>query len=104
MGEGCVDMKAYARRFAELCPTAPFIMEIISGFARGFKYLEPEFWPPYEKVRAPEFARFLALAKKGKAIPGFKAEGDKKKAEQDYQKAELERSLRYCREVIDIRA
>lgn len=104
VGEGSVDMKAYARRFAELAPAAPFIMEIISGFARGFPYLKPEFWPPYEKVRAPEFARFVALAKKGKAIPGFKPEGDKKKAEQEYQKAELERSLRYCREVIGIRA
>jgi len=104
VGEGCVDMKAYARRFAELCPAAPFIMEIISGFARGFPYLKPEFWPPYEKIRPAEFARFLALAKKGKPIPGFQATGDKKKAEQDYQKAELERSLKYCRDVIGIRA
>jgi sugar phosphate isomerase/epimerase len=104
VGEGCVDMKAYAKRFAELAPTAPFIMEIISGFARGYPYLKADFWPPYEKVRAPEFARFLALAKKGKAIPPFKPEGDRKKAEQEYQKAELERSLRYCREVIGIKA
>lgn len=105
MGEGCVDMKAYAKRYAELCPSAPFILEIISGFAKGFPYLKPEFWPPYERTRSAEFARFLALAKKGKAIPSFKAEGDnKQKAEQDYQKAELERSVRYCREVIGIRA
>ena len=105
MGEGGVDMKAYAKRYAELCPSAPFILEIISGFAKGFPYLKPEFWPPYERTRAAEFARFLALAKKGKAIPSFRAEGEnKQKAEQDYQKAELERSVRYCREVIGIRA
>ena len=79
-------------------------MEIISGFAKGFPYLKPEFWPGYEKIRPAEFSRFLALAKKGKAIPSFQATGDKKKAEQDYQKAELERSLRYCRDIIGIRA
>lgn len=104
VGEGQIDMKAYARRFAELCPTAPFIMEIISGFAKGFGYLKPDFWSGYEKIRPAEFARFLALAKAGKAIPGFQPTGDKKKAEQDYQKAELERSIKYCREVIGIRA
>jgi sugar phosphate isomerase/epimerase len=103
MGEGLIDMKAYARRYAELCPTAPFILEIISGFSHGLPYLKPEFWPAYEKIRPAEFARFLAIARKGKAIPSFKATGDKKKSEQDYQKAELERSMKYCREVIGIR-
>ncbi len=104
VGEGMIDMKAYARRFSELCPQAPFIMEIISGFARGFPWLNQDFWNGYEKIRPAEFARFLALAKRGKAIPSFQATGDKKKAEQDYQKGELERSLRYCRDVIGIRA
>ena len=103
VGEGMIDMAAYARRFAELCPGAPFIMEIISGFSRGTPYLKPEFWPAYERIRPAEFAAFLALAKKGKAIPSFQPQGDKKKAEQDYQKAELERSLKYCREVLGIR-
>ncbi len=104
VGEGMIDMKAYARRYAELCPKAPFIMEIISGFSKGFGYLKPEFWTGYEKIRPAEFARFLSLAKKGKAIPSFQATGDKKKAEQDHQKGELERSLRYCRDTIGIRA
>ena len=103
IGEGMIDMKAYARRYAELCPRAPFILEIISGFAKGFPYLKPEFWTGYEKIRPAEFARFLALARKGKAIPSFQATGDKKKAEQDYQKGELERSIRYCRDTIGIR-
>jgi 3-oxoisoapionate decarboxylase len=103
IGEGIVDMKTYARRYAELAPGAPFVLEIISGFARGFSYLKPDFWKGYEEIRPAEFAKFLALAKKGKAIPPFRPEGDKKKAEQDYQKAELERSVKYCREVIGIR-
>lgn len=103
VGEGMIDMAAYARRFAELAPGAPFIMEIISGFCKGFGYLKPEFWKGYEETRSAEFAKFLALAKRGKAIPSFNPQGDRKKAEQDYQKAELERSLKYCRDVIGIR-
>jgi 3-oxoisoapionate decarboxylase len=104
VGEGIVDMKAYAKRYAELCPKAPFIMEIISGFARSSPYLKPEFWAQWEKVRPAEFAKFMALAKKGKAIPSFSTSGpDKKKSEQDYQLAELERSLRYCRETLGIK-
>ncbi len=105
LGEGIVDMKAYAKRFTELCPSAPFILEIISGFSRGFPYLQPDFWPPYETVPAPSFARFLALARKGESIPPFKPDGDKQQAEQAeqaYQLAELERSLTWCRENLNL--
>ena len=97
MGEGIIDMKAYAKRFAELCPDAPFILEIISGFARPLNYLKPEFWKGYEEVSAESFAHFLSLARKGNAIPAFKPEGDKKAADQAYQKAELERSITWCK-------
>ncbi len=102
MGEGLIDLKAYTKRYTELCPAAPFILEIISGFSRGSGYLKPDFWTGYEKVRSPEFAKFLALAKKGKAIPSFKAEGDKEKSEQTYQLGELARSVKYCRETLGI--
>ena len=49
-------------------------------------------------------AKFEALAKRGKAIPNFKApEGvDKKQAEQEYQKGELERSIKYLRETLGL--
>lgn len=104
MGEGTVDFRTYIKRFAELCPGVPVQLEIISEFARSFPYLKEDFWPPYSKVRAPEFARFVALAKRGKPVAPFKtAEGrDKKLATQEYQKAELERSLKYCREVLGL--
>lgn len=104
MGEGDIDFKAYMRRFAELCPKVPVILEIISGITRPYAYLKPEFWKPYQKVRAHEFAKFLALAKKGKARePLALPEGkDKKLAEQEYQKDQLERSLRYCKQVLGL--
>ncbi len=104
MGEGTIDFKAYIKRFAELCPGVPVQLEIISEFGRNLPYLKDDFWPPYSKVRAPEFAKFVALAKRGKSIEPFKIpEGkDKKLATQEYQKAELERSIKYCQDVLGI--
>ena len=96
MGEGCVDLKKYMERWAALCPEVPVQLEIISGFNRPFPYLKEEFWGPYQRVRAPEFAKFVALAKKGKEIPNGNA-GDA-----DYQKAELERSIKYSKEVLGL--
>ena len=104
MGEGVVDLKAYFKRFAELCPDAPVHIETISGFNREFAYLKPEFWKAFPKARAADFAKFLALAKKGKPMQPFQtpAGADKVKAEQEYQKGEIERSIKYCREVLGL--
>ncbi len=98
-GEGLTDMKAYAKRFFELAPDAPFILETISGFSKPFPYLQPEFWRGYEDIPAKNFAAFVALAKQGKAIPPFdKPADERKEAEQAFQKADLERSIRWCEE------
>lgn len=104
MGEGLVDFKTYMRRFAELCPHTPVQLEIISGFARPYPYRKEEFWSHYRDIRAHEFSRFEELARRGKPIEPYHApEGkDKKIAEQEYQRAELERSLKYCREVLGL--
>ncbi len=104
MGEGNVDLKRYAARFAELCPDAPFQLEIISGFAKPFPYLKESFWSGYEDIRGPELASFIKLAKSGKAIDPFRPDpdADRQKATQDYQKAELERSIRYCKETLKL--
>ncbi len=100
MGEGLVDWKRYLATFSEVCPNVPINLEIISGFARPLPYLKKDFWQPWQKARAHEFASFLAMAKRGKAIEGHKAPD--RKAEQDYQKAELERSLKYCKETLGL--
>ena len=100
MGEGTIDLQTYFRRFAELCPDVPVHIETISGFNREIPYLKEDFWKVWPKARAKDFARFVALARKGKPREPYKApEGkDKKLTEQEYQKAELERSLKYCKE------
>jgi sugar phosphate isomerase/epimerase len=90
MGEGTVDLKTYFQRFAELCPGVPVHIETISGFNREFPYLKSDFWKPWPKAKASDFARFVALAKKGQPRDAWKApEGkDRKLAEQEYQKGE----------------
>jgi 3-oxoisoapionate decarboxylase len=99
MGEGDLDLKTYFKRFVEICPSVPVIIETISGFNREFPCLEPGFWEAFPKARASEFARYLVLAKRGKPRDAWKpASGqDRKLAEQAYQKAELERSLAFCK-------
>ena len=99
-GEGLVDWKEYFKKFGELCPGVPAHLEIISGFAKEYPYLKQEFWQPYPKARANDFAKFLAMAKRGHAIEPHRSPDQK--AEQEYQKGELERSLKYCKEVLGL--
>ena len=102
VGEGVVDFKAIAARWKELMPEQPFVLEIISGFSKGFNYKEATFWPGYETVRAQGLVRFQELAERGKPIPPFKAKDgpEHDESEQAYQLAELERSIAYCKETL----
>lgn len=100
MGEGCVDLKEYFAAFAALCPHVPVHIETISGFARELPYLTSEFWHVWPKARASDLAKFLALAKRGRPLPPHRSANPAE--EQQYQKAELERSIRYCRETLGL--
>jgi sugar phosphate isomerase/epimerase len=100
MGEGDIDQKAYFARFRELCPDVPVHIETISGVGREFAYLNPDFWKAWPNMPAKRFARFLALAERGKPrepwTPPSNPE-ERTKAEQAFQRAEIEKSLRFCR-------
>jgi len=104
MGEGLVDWNKYFDRFAQLCPGVPVQLEIISGGIRNFPYQKPEFWAHYRDIRAQEFLNFTNLAKRGQAREPFKVPTgqDRRQAEQQFQQAELERSLKYSREVLGL--
>ncbi len=104
MGEGQIDLMAYFAAFRELCPGVPVHIETISGFNREFAYLTPEFWKAWPKMPADRFARFLAIAKQGTPRPTFQppAGEDRQKAEQAYQRGEIERSLKYCKDVLGL--
>ena len=104
MGDGDVDLKTYFAKFAALCPGVPVHIETISGFNREIAYLKEDFWKVWPKARAKDFARFVALAKKGQPREPWKApeSQDRKLAEQEYQKGEIERSIRFCKEELGL--
>jgi len=106
MGRGGVDWPAYVERFGQLCPGVPFVLEIISyKWSHESKYLTPEFWSRYPNVRAHEFARYVALAKRGRPFelpPGRPAGEASPELEQAQQKFDLEESLNYCRQELGV--
>jgi sugar phosphate isomerase/epimerase len=104
MGEGCTDLAAFFDRFGESCPGVTVHIETISGFSRPFPIYDRGFWGSFPDGRADELAAFLALAEKGRAIEPFKAAAgaDRAAAEQAYQLGELERSIRFCRDVLGL--
>lgn len=97
MGEGNTDLTAFFDLFEKRCPGVAVNIETISGATREFPIWKPDFWKIFPKGRASDLARFLALAKKGKPLPARP-----KQTEEDYQRAELERSLRYCKETLGL--
>ena len=101
MGAGMVDWVKYFDRFAQLCPGVPVHIETISGFNRGIDYLQPDFWKAFPDMKAPTLARYVAWAKSGKPRDAWKAPAgqDTKQAEQAYQRAEVEQSIRYCKSI-----
>ena len=103
VGDGLIDWKIFTARWTALCPSVPMMIETISGGPRNFPYKQPDFWKNYDK-RPEKFAKFEALAKRGKLIPPFKAPDglDRKKVNQDFQKAELEKSIAYLRNTLGL--
>jgi sugar phosphate isomerase/epimerase len=67
MGDGNIGIADYIREYAAKCPGRPLSLEIIVTGPRYFNYRDPKFWDAYRKDPAWEFARFLALADKGKS-------------------------------------
>ena len=96
-----VDWKEYFARFAELCPQAPVNIETISGFNRELTVDKDEFWKAWPQGKPKGYDQFRALAKRGKPRAAHQLpEGvDRNQAEQEYQRAELERSIEYCKSI-----
>jgi sugar phosphate isomerase/epimerase len=104
MGDGCVDLNAFFDVFEKRCPGVAVNIETISGFPREFPIWKPDFWQVFPKMSAADLARFLALAKRGKAMEPFKAPANvsKDQAQQDYQREQVERSISYCKESLGL--
>jgi sugar phosphate isomerase/epimerase len=102
-GDGLIDWRKLTARWSQFCPRVPILVETLSGLRKIFPYKQPDFWAHYDK-RPDKLAKFEALARRGREIPAFKAppgpEG--RKATQDFQKAELEKSIAYLRNEIGL--
>jgi 3-oxoisoapionate decarboxylase len=111
MGDGATDFQTFLTRFRALCPQSSVVLEVLTGSPpRVMPYLEPDFWKPFPKARAADFARFLALAKKGHPFEGTMLIGPRQgERPPEYTAAlaaqrrfDLERSLDYCSNVLGI--
>ena len=114
LGDGNVGIEGWVRAFQQQCPGSPFTLEIITTWpSMVINYLESEFWDSYPDAPAAEFARFLELVEKGApfAGPGLTVgwEVETEDLPPEYlaalavqQRLDLERSVRYCREVLSI--
>ncbi len=104
VGEGSVDLKNYFAQFARLCPQVPVILETISGRPIPIPFRAPDFWTAYPPSDPREFAAFMAWIERGQPRPPFVPPAGPAGvlAEQEFQRAELERSVRYCREVLGL--
>ncbi len=106
MGQGSVDWTAYMKRYREICPSVPFVLEIISYiWPRELPYLEPKTWDVFPKARAREFARFVAFVKRGQKfkVPDGRPSGSaSRELEQAQQKFDLEQSVEYSKRVLGL--
>ncbi len=69
LGDGSIDLKALASTQKRVAPGACLHLELITGRPpRIVPYFEPEFWKAFPKARAGEFARFVALVKRGSPL------------------------------------
>ena len=109
LGDGVVDFPRLMARFRELCPRAPFQLEILTGSPpRVLPYLETDFWKAFPAMPAAEFARFLALAKNGHPLMSGMMIAQPGKQPPEYeaalklqQRVDLERSLEYAKKTLN---
>jgi len=111
LGDGTIDFHKFVARYRQLCPNASMQLEVITGRPpRILPYLEPGFWKEFPKADASEFARFVALAKRGHPFTGFMVVEDGvkeplpefKAALREQQRVDLERSLEYAKKSLGV--
>jgi 3-oxoisoapionate decarboxylase len=109
LGDGNIDWKRFVGLHRKLCPAASMQLEIITGRPpQVLPYLEADFWKPFPKAKASEFARFVDLVKHGQPFSGAMVIADvpgNKPAEylaalKEQQKVDLERSLDYAKKTL----
>src|SRR4051812_5472375 len=71
LGDGVIDWTAFFMLYQKVCPKSLLQLEIITGRPpQILPYYEKDWWKWFPKMPASEFARFVALAKKGHPFMG----------------------------------
>jgi sugar phosphate isomerase/epimerase len=110
MGDGSIGIETWGRLFIEKCPHVHFTLEIISSIPpKVLDYLEEDFWTVYPETPAAEFARFLHLVNHGRPYTAPLLTADWNEPAPEYraalivqQRRQLEKSVRWCREVLGV--
>jgi len=104
LGDGLMDVPAYARYLADLCPGVPIHVESISNEHRPIPFLTEKHMEAYPNLKAADLSDFLKLMRRGRPIPIVKpTEGeDPKVFEQNHQRFEFEQSIAYLRNVCGV--
>ena len=104
LGDGSIDLKTLTNKFQQLCPGAPFNLEIITGRPpQVIPYREPGFWKTDPATPASSLARFERLVRDGHPFMGtmvIPAPGEHSAALIEQEKTDLERSLVYARTLL----
>ena len=111
LGEGVVDFKAILAKAKEICPPIAVFIKPITGRPPAIQPVwDAAFMKKFSDVRAADFARFLALAKKGgpyerhmviEDVPGNTA-APLTAALTYQQKEHMERGIEYGKKVLDL--
>ncbi len=105
MGDGTTDFTRLLALFKQVCPGAAMQLEIITGRPPTvLPYLEQDYWKAFPKLPAADFARFVALAKRGHPFMGEMLVAGPGKQPPKYeaaiteqQRIDLERSVEYVK-------
>lgn len=110
LGDGSMDLARIVALFKQVCPQAAMQLEIITGRPpQVLPYLEQDFWKAFPKLPASDFARFLALAKRGHPFMGEMMIAGTGKQPPEYeaalteqQRVDLERSFEYAKKTLGV--
>jgi sugar phosphate isomerase/epimerase len=99
IGDGLMDVPAFTRYMATLCPGAPLFVETISNSPRPIPFLTSDFWKGYPNLHASELVDFLTLCRRGRPIEIVESAPsiDTKAFERQHQQSEFEQSIVYLR-------
>jgi len=104
LGEGLMDVPAYVRTLADVCPDSPILVETISNSQRSIPFLTEEHMEAYPNLKAEGLTAFLKLLRRGHPLPVDEAPAgeDPKKFDQNHQRYECEKSIAYLRNVCGV--